>query len=205
MVVSYHLSLHSVCTMKNLANSILLVFRVAEGDNWEPLLEEGQVEAEMTDEELKKVPSTPESRCEDARRCRLAAFGAALRNRDYDKVEGGDQQPLERALRAVLSTPSLVGPLKKKEMEFYVQWLSLAYRSKSPLLGFGDDKVPVAEADHCLHSADKSPKYELGNRPLPGNTEPENAKTNFEPKVEETDDFLIYRKKPEKTEKIGKK
>lgn len=170
---------------------------MAEGDNWEPLLEEGQVEENMTDEELKKVPSTPESRCEDARRCRLAAFGAALRNRDYDKVEAGDQQPLERALRAVLSTPSLVGPLRKKEIEFYIQWLSVAYRSKSPLLGFGDNKIPVANKDACLHIADQSPKYELGNRSLPGMREPEHAKTIFEPKVEEPDDFLKYQKRLE--------
>lgn len=175
--------------------------RVAEGDNWEPLLEEDQVEEEMTDEELKIVRSTPESRCEDARTCRLAAFGAALRNRDYDKVEGGDQEPLERALRAVLSVPSLVGPLRKKELEFFVQWLGLAYRSKSPLLGFGDDKIPVSNDNLSLHIADGSPKYELGNRPLPGMAEPENAKTNFEPKVEEFDDFLQVRPVEEVKEK----
>ena len=161
---------------------------VEDGDNWEPLLEEGEVEAEMTDAELKIVHSTPESRCEDARRCRLAAFGAALRNRDYDKEEGDGQEPLERALTAVLSTPSLVGPLKKKEIEFYVTWLALAYRSKSHVLGFGDDKATVAPEDFCLHQDDKTPKYELGSRPLPGKAKP--VKGVFEPRVEETDDFL---------------
>lgn len=178
---------------------------VADGDTWEPLLEDDQVEEEMTQEELKIVPSTPESRCEDARKCRLAAFGAALRNRDYDKVEGGDEQPLERALRAILSVPSLVGPLKKKEIEFHTLWLSLAYRSKSPLLGFGDDKIPVADKDICLHIADGSPKYELGSRPLPGLAEPENDKTNFEPTVEEVDDFLKIREKPNEEKSRSKK
>jgi hypothetical protein len=166
---------------------------VAEGDNWEPLLEDGQNEADMTQEELKIIPSTPESRCKDARACRLAAFGAALRNRDYDKVEGGDDQPLERALKAVLSVPSLVGPLKKKEIDFFALWLILAYRSKSPLLGFGDDKIPVSDQEFCLHISDGSPKYDLGSRTLPGLAEPEHAKTSFEPLVEEVDDFLQAR------------
>lgn len=161
---------------------------VESGDNWEPLLEEGQVEEEMTEKELKIVHSTPESRCADARQCRLAAFGAALRNRDYDKEEGDDQEPLERALTAVLSTKSLVGPLKPKEIEFFVTWLALAYRSKSPLLGFGDDKAPVATGLFCVHQDDGTPKYELGSRPLPGKAVPDSGV--FEPNVEEPDDFL---------------
>ena len=161
---------------------------VASGDNWEPLLEEGQVEEDMTEEELKIVHSTDESRCRDARRCRLAPFGAALRNRDYDKEDGDDQEPLERALTAVLSTKSLVGPLKKNEIEFFVTWLALAYRSKSPLLGFGDDKAPVANGSFCVHQDDGTPKHELGTRPLPGKSEPE--KGVFEPPVVEVDDFL---------------
>jgi hypothetical protein len=169
---------------------------VAEGDNWEPLLEEGQVEEEMTDEELRKVPSTPESRCKDARQCRLAAFGAALRNREYDKEEGDDVIPLERALRAILSIPSLVGPLKKKEIDFFVLWLALAYRSKSPLLGFGKDKIPVAKDGFCVHIADGSPKYELGNRPLPGKAESDDKQV-FET-VEEVDDFLQIRDETQK-------
>ena len=45
------------------------------------------------------VHSTPESRCEDARRCRLAAFGAALRNRDYDQEEGDDTGSHPPAIR----------------------------------------------------------------------------------------------------------
>jgi len=158
------------------------------GDNWEPLIEDHQNEADMTDEELKKVPSTPESRCADARRCRLAAFGAALRNRDYDKESGDDKAPLERALKAVLSTPSLVGPLKSKEIDFYVTWLALAYHSKSSQLFFCDDKIPVANDSFCLHTADGSPKFELGKRPLPGKNRPE--KGVFEPTVDEVDDFL---------------
>jgi len=161
---------------------------VESGDNWEPLIEEGQVEAEMTDEELKVVPSDRESRCKDARRCRLAAFGAALRNRDYDKMDGDDQEPLDRALTAILSTKSLVGPLKKKEIEFFVTWLALAYRSKSPVLGFGDYKTEVASDSFCVHQDDGSPKYELGSRPLPGKAGPQ--KGVFEPPVDEADDFL---------------
>jgi hypothetical protein len=161
---------------------------VMSGDNWEPLLEPGQVEEEMTQEELKIVHSDPDSRCRDARQCRLAAFGAALRNRDYDKEDGDDQNPLERALTAVMSTKSLVGPLKKKEIEFFVTWLALAYRSKSRILGFGDDKTPVASDSFCVHQDDGSPKYELGSRPLPGKAVP--LKGVFEPTVEEVDDFL---------------
>jgi len=161
------------------------------GDNWEPLLEPGQVEENMTEEELRIVHSSPESRAEDARRCRLAAFGAALRNRNYDDKEGDDGEPLERALTAVISTRSLVGPLKKKEVEFFVTWLSLAYRSKSPVLGFGDDKTPVASDGFCNHKDDNSPKYELGpTRPLPGKARSD--KSVFEPRVNEPDDFLKF-------------
>jgi len=161
---------------------------VERGDNWEPLIEDGQVEAEMTEEELKIVHSDPKSRCKDARQCRLASFGAALRNRDYDKEDGDDQEPLERALTAILNTKSLVGPLKKKEIDFFVQWLALAYRSKSHTLGFGDDKTPVADDLFCVHQDGGTPKYELGSRPLPGKAEP--VKGVFEPPVEEPDDYL---------------
>ena len=161
---------------------------VKHGDNWEPLLEDGQVEEEMTEKELKIVHSDPVSRCKDARQCRLAAFGAALRNRDYDKEDGDDQMPLERALTAIMSTKSLVGPMNKKEIEFFVTWLALAYRSKSSMLGFGVDKTPVASDSFCLHQEDGSPKYELGSRPLPGKAEP--LKGVFEAEVDEVDDFL---------------
>ena len=175
---------------------------VESGDNWEPLLEDGQVESEMTDKELKIVESDPQSRCNDARRCRLAAFSAAIRNREYDKEDGDDEEPLERALTAIIGTGSLAGPLKKKEIEFYVTWLALAYRSKSPALGFGEDKAPVATDGFCVHQADGSPKYELGTRPLPGKAKPD--KGVFEPHVEEVDDFLktpLSSSPPKKTRK----
>lgn len=158
---------------------------VEHNDNWEPLLEDGEVEEEMTEKELKIVHSTNESRCSDARQCRLAAIGAALRNRDYDKEDGDDQEPLDRALTAILSTKSLVGPLKPKEIEFYVTWLALAYRSKSPMLGFGIDKVEVANDHFCVHLEDGSPKFELGTRPLPGKLLPHNKGP-----CQEVDDFL---------------
>jgi hypothetical protein len=160
------------------------------GSNWEPLIEPGQNEKKMTKEQLKIVDSTPESRCEDARRCRLAAFGSALRNRSYDEEENGPTVMLERALRAVLSTPSLVGPLTKMEIDFFVQWLGIAYRSKSRLLGFGDDKIVVDEnAPSCRHEEDKSPKFVLGDRRLPGQqTLPDDQV--FETDFVDRDDFL---------------
>jgi len=87
-----------------------------------------------------------------------------------------------------MSTKSLVGPMNKKEIEFFVTWLALAYRSKSSMLGFGVDKTPVASDSFCLHQEDGSPKYELGSRPLPGKAEP--LKGVFEAEVDEVDDFL---------------
>jgi len=169
---------------------------VEHDSNWEPLLEPGQVEENMTKEELKVVESTRESRREDARRCRLAAFGAALRNRAYDVDDDGynggvDSESLERALRAILHTKSLVGPLKKIEIEFYVEWLGRAYRSRSRLLGFGEDKIAVGGADFCLHQQDSKPKYELGDRPIPGKQKLPD-KTVFEDLVTEVDDFDAY-------------
>ncbi|KAL3796546.1 hypothetical protein HJC23_009677 [Cyclotella cryptica] len=140
---------------------------VCNGDNWQPCVGEDEKEEEMTDEELKRVWSTADSRYLDARRCRLCALGAALRNREYDKESGDDQQPLERALAALLRTPSLVGPLDTSEIDFFTTWLALAYRSKSVKLGFGDDKIPVAADGFCV-DYDGSPKYKLGNRTLPG-------------------------------------
>ena len=163
---------------------------VERGDNWEPLLEPGQKEEKMTKEQLKIVDSTPQSRCTDARKCRLAAFGAALRNRDYDKEEGDDNVALDKALRAILDTPSLVGPLLPHEKDFYAEWLGRAYRSKSPLLGFGDDKIPVDE-EFCTHIEDKSPKYMLGSRPLPGKPLPAGGEG-----FTEVDDFLRIRPEP---------
>lgn len=161
---------------------------VEEGDNWEPLLEPGQNEKKMTKKELKIVDSTRESRCADARRCRLSVLGAALRNRDYDKEEGDDRITLCRALRAVLHTPSLVGPLQPLEIDFYVEWLSRAYRSKSPLLGFGDDKIAVSD-EICKHLEDGSAKYELGNRKLPGKEDLPKGEV-FETNFVDVDDYL---------------
>jgi hypothetical protein len=161
---------------------------------WEPLLEPGQDESKMTKEQLKIVESTPESRCVDARRCRLAALGAALRNRSFDGEKDGPTVMLDRALRAVLRTKSLVGPLEDAEVEFCAQWLGIAYRSKSRLLGFGDDKIPVDETyKSCLHEEDKTPKFVLGGRRLPG-CQPLPEGQVFESNVVEIDDFL----KPER-------
>ena len=167
---------------------------VERGDNWEPLLEQGQNEMEMTPEELGIIKSTPESRCDDARRCRLAAFGAALRNRDYDKEDGDDQIALARALRAILHTPSLVGPLPKVEIEFFVEWLARAYRSKSQLLGFGADKIPVMETfeeGSCVHYKNSQPKFSLGSRSLPGKQKLAKGAV-FETNFNDYDDFNDY-------------
>jgi hypothetical protein len=163
---------------------------VENGSSWEPLLEENQVEADMTDAQLKIVRSTPESRCDDARRCRLAAFAAALRNRLYDTDNGFDNNSLDRAIKAVLHTRSLVGPLSIIEIEFLAEWLGRAYRSESRLLGFGSDKIPVVPVPNLtLHVDDRTPKFELGARPLPGKQSiPEPHM--YEPAVDEPDDFL---------------
>lgn len=137
---------------------------IAEGDNWQPFLEDDQDEADMSDEDVGRVPSSPESRALDVRRCRLKDFGAALRNRAYDGVES---ETLERALTIVLSTKSLVGPLEKDEIEFLTTWLSLAYKSESHKLGFGVDKIPASNDGFCVRK-DGSLKHVLGNRRLPG-------------------------------------
>ena len=154
------------------------------GDKWEPLIEEWQNEMDMTEEDLKIVKSTPLSRCEDARTSRLAAFGAALRNRDYDRDSGDDREPLERALTAIVSTRSLAGVWNEKEVTVLVTLLALAYRSKSPMLGFGLDKAAVTTDRFCVHQEDDSPKYKLGTRSLPGKTKP-HSKSVFEPRVNE--------------------
>jgi hypothetical protein len=156
---------------------------VAHGDSWEPLLEEGQVESKMTKEELKIVDSTPSSRRYDARRCRLIAFSAALRNRDYDRLEGDDHVALSNALQAIVNTSSLVGPLSTKEKDFFVEWLGRVYRSKSHLLGFGDNKIPVAEAwseESTVYYPDKTPKFELGKKSLPGKVESNNISDDID-------------------------
>lgn len=137
--------------------------------SWEPLLEPGEREQDMTKEELKIVDTTRESRCYDARKCRLSALGAALRNRCFDKVDDFDRESFDRALLSLLQTPSLVGPLQQTEVDFYRHWLGLAYWSKSRYLGFGDDKIEVSESSiFCLHATDRSPKFLLNARPLPG-------------------------------------
>jgi hypothetical protein len=166
------------------------------GDNWEPLIEPGQDESKMTKEQLKIVESTPESRCEDARKCRLEALGAALRNRSFDDEDDGPTVLLDRALRALLSTKSLVGPLKDREIDLFASWLGIAYRSKSRLMGFGDDKIPVDETNpSSLYEEDKSPKFVLGNRRLPGKQVLPHGQV-FESDFTEIDDFL----KPERLE-----
>ena len=172
--------------------------------SWEPLLEPGQREQDMTKEELRIVDSTRQSRCEDARKCRLAAFGAALRDRAYDTEDDFNRPALERALRAVLSTASLVGPLEILEIEFFVDWLARAYRSKSRLLCLGNDSNPVSDKGFCLHSKDNPAKYELGKRPLPGWHECPLGGI-FEPTVSENDDFMLSNPINEKTDSRAKR
>ena len=167
---------------------------VQHGSTWEPLLEEGQKESSMTAEELRIVDSSKKSRMLDARRCRLSAFGAALRNRCYDTPEGFNTEALDRALRAVLRTQSLVGPLQENDIDFFAEWLARAYRSKSRLLGFGENKIPAAYESFCLHLDDQSPKFVLGNRPLPGNDIVLPYDHTFENPVSEPDDYLKYDK-----------
>lgn len=156
---------------------------------WEPLLEPGEREEDMTSEQLRIVRSTRESRCDDARKCRLAALGAALRSRKYDTQDGFNRKALDRALRAVLRTKSLVGPLKDLEIDFFVDWLGRAYRSKSRLLGLAEDSILVGRKCWCLHIQDQSPKFELGLRSVPGMQEP-NAGQAFEIDTNDVDDFL---------------
>lgn len=163
---------------------------VENGSNWEPLIEEGQDEKKMTKQQLKIIESTPESRCKDARACRLVAFSAALRNRAYDSEVEGPTKMLDRALRALLATKSLVGPLNKAEIEHCAQWLGIAYRSKSRLLGFGEDKISINRSFRfSVNSDDNSAKFELGNRRLPGKQVlPEGQ--FFETDFHDIDDFL---------------
>ncbi|MGK3739384.1 MAG: hypothetical protein ACI90V_006231, partial [Bacillariaceae sp.] len=167
---------------------------VQHGSTWEPLLEGGQKESTMTAEELRIVDSSKKSRMLDARRCRLSALGAALRNRCYDTPDGFNTEALDRALRAVLRTQSLVGPLQENEIDFFAEWLARAYRSKSRLLGFGENKIPAAYEAFCLHLDDQSPKFELGNRPIPGNDDILPHDHTFGNPVSEPDDYLKYDK-----------
>jgi hypothetical protein len=168
---------------------------VENGSSWEPLLEEGQTEETMTKKQLRIVDSTPKSRCDDARRCRLASFGAALRNRSYDTEEGFDNESLDCALRAILHTKSLVGPLEIFEIDFYADWLGRAYRSKARVMGLGNGRIPVASDGFNVHVDDKTPKYILGGRRLPGLQALAEGQV-FETSIREPDDFL----KPEMNE-----
>ena len=157
-------------------------FWVDYNSSWEPLLEPGEDEEKMTKEELKIVDSTRDSRCLDARNCRLAAFGAALRNRSYDEGDDYQREAFNAALTSILETKSLVGPLTDVEKEFFTQWISLAYWSKSRYLCFGEDKVEVNEdSPFVVHAKDKSPKFKLSSRSLPGTASG----------TSEVDDFLL--------------
>lgn len=157
--------------------------------SWEPLLEPGQIESEMTKEELKIVESTRASRCGDARRCRLAAFSVALRERLYDSENSFDRISLDRAIRSLLKTKSLVGPLESFEQDFLAEWLGRAYRSKSKLLGFGEQKIEAHHGVWCLHKKDNSPKFLLTSRLVPGREELGEA--CFPGGFEEVDDFMM--------------
>jgi len=156
---------------------------VDHNSTWEPLLEKGQKEENMTDAELKKVPSTRESRCSDARHCRLMALGAALQQREYDEGDKFDRDALDRALASLLETTSLVGPLKKPEKDFLIDWLGRAYRSKSQRLRFGVDRIVPFSGHGCV-DVDGVEKFSVPTTAVPGKGEdPE----------EESDDFLRSR------------
>ena len=152
---------------------------------WEAYLpylgdEEGKTADDYTDEEKRIFDSTVASRRNDSGDCRLMDFSAALRNRSYDLPGGGcDNVSLVRALRAVLDKPSIVGPLKDSEKEFLMLWLPMAYRSESKKLCFGENKVEIGDAKFCYFGSQRSPKFELGDRPLPGKPRLEYASELF--------------------------
>jgi hypothetical protein len=118
----------------------------------------------MTKEELKIVESTIASRCEDARRCRLAAFSVALRERLDDEGNFFDRVSFDRAMHALLATTSLAGPLESFEKDVLVQWLGRAYRSKPALFRLGDEKIETFHGVWCRHNKDNSPKFSLVGR-----------------------------------------
>ena len=95
-----------------------------------------------------------------------------------------------------------VGPLKENEVDFFADWLGRAYRSNSPILGFGNDKITVSKSGACLHADDSSPKFELGNRSLPGKKPPVDGV--FENEIDDVDDFLKHDPK-EQSYVLGKK
>lgn len=76
--------------------------------------------------------------------------------------------------------------MEDDEINFFSMWLVLAYCSKSPLLGFGDDKTPVATDLFYVDQDDGSPTYILGSRPLPGKVGPPNSVQH----ADDMDDFL---------------
>jgi len=146
---------------------------------WEPFLphlKEGESEDDYSDEEKRIIPhNTKRRRQADSKKCQLKELAAALRNRNYDTPDGFDVVSLRRALRTLLETDTVVGPLKDFEKDFLLEWMERAYKSKSRNLGFGDDKVEIGNnsAKFCFDftGKQKSPKFELGNRPLPGKME----------------------------------
>jgi hypothetical protein len=114
-----------------------------------------------------------EERLKDARKCRLAAVGAALRNRDYDNEPGDDHVPLINAFKSIMRARSLVGVYKPQEVDILSTWLARIYRTKSPLLALGKDSIPVAteyEKNSPVFTSSKLPRYLLGERILPGKT-----------------------------------
>ena len=126
------------------------------------------------------------NRLGDVRRCQLAAFGAALRNRDYDTLPGDDYLPLTNALRGILKTRSLVGIFSNTDIDILATWLARIYRTKNPRLSFGKDCIPVEtsyENDSPVFFNDGKPKYELGRRPLPGKSKADVYSDDFLYKV----------------------
>ena len=144
---------------------------------WEcylPYLNEdaGETPDDYTDEEKRVFHSTEASRRADSRDCRLVDFSAALRNRNYDTPGGYDNDSLCRALKAILDKKSIVGPLKDFEKQILMEWLPRAYRSESKNLGFGENKMEIGDAEFCYFGGERCPKFELGDRPLPGKIRP---------------------------------
>ncbi|GMH97528.1 hypothetical protein TrVE_jg7911 [Triparma verrucosa] len=111
----------------------------------------------------------------EARWCRLMAFSAALRNRDYDSDPSVLSSPnpmdssLAVAFRAVLSCQTLCGIYDNDQIDFATLWLCRAYRSGlNSFMGIGDCKVEVDEATCKFRSDVELKKHVLGSRGLPG-------------------------------------
>ena len=118
---------------------------------------------------LKSQKKAVQRRKDEVRRCRLAAFSAALRNRDYDSMKDLDEKPLYAAFCAVLQCPILCGKWSEDQINFGSLWLCRAYRSKlNNLLKIGDCKTSVNDTT-CRFRCDFTKfKHVLGNRTLPG-------------------------------------